>query len=96
MLQTNVTDNRFVTISAGCGTSSPTSSGTATSWRGGRVDVQPSAGAAGPGRDGINVKVVAAISEELLERQPQAYQDAVLPAEAKHDMMVVSTGTRRS
>ena len=47
-------------------------------------------------RDGINVKVVAAISEELFERQPQAYQDAVLPAEAKHDMMVVSTGTRRS
>ena len=46
-------------------------------------------------KDGINVKVVAAISEELFERQPQAYQDAVLPPEARHDMMVVSTGTRR-
>ena len=44
---------------------------------------------------GINVKVVAAISEELFDRQPQAYRDSVLPPEAKHDMMVVTTGTRR-
>ena len=44
---------------------------------------------------GINVKIVAAISEELFERQPQAYRDAVLPAQAKHDMMIVTTGTRR-
>lgn len=45
--------------------------------------------------EGINVKVVAAISEELFDRQPQAYRDAVLPPEAKYDLMVVSTGTRR-
>ncbi len=44
---------------------------------------------------GINVKVVAAISEDLFDRQPQAYRDSVLPAEAKHDMMIVTTGTRR-
>ena len=44
---------------------------------------------------GINVKVVAAISEELFDRQPPAYRDAVLPPEAKHDLMVVSTGTQR-
>ena len=44
---------------------------------------------------GVNVKIVAAISEELFDRQPQAYRDSVLPPEAKHDMMVVSTGTRR-
>ena len=46
-------------------------------------------------KDGINVKVIAAISEELFDRQPQAYRDAVLPPQAKYDMMVVTTGTRR-
>ena len=45
--------------------------------------------------DSVNVKVVAAISEELFERQPQAYRDSVLPPEARYDLMVVSTGTRR-
>jgi transketolase len=44
---------------------------------------------------GINVKVVAAISEELFDRQPEAYRHSVLPPEAYYDMMVVSTGTRR-
>ena len=44
---------------------------------------------------GVNVKVIAAISEELFDRQPQAYRDSVLPAEARYDLMVVSTGTRR-
>ena len=44
---------------------------------------------------GINVKVVAAISEELFDRQPAAYRESVLPGEAKLDMMVVSTGTQR-
>ena len=47
-------------------------------------------------RDGVNVKVVAAISEELFERQGAAYRNAVLPAEARFDMMVVTTGTRRA
>ena len=44
---------------------------------------------------GINVKVVAAISEELFDRQPEAYRNSVLPPESRYDLMVVSTGTRR-
>ena len=44
---------------------------------------------------GINIKVVAAISEELFARQPKAYRDAVLPAAARHDLMIVTTGTQR-
>ena len=44
---------------------------------------------------GLNVKVIAAISEELFDRQPQGYRDSVLPPEARYDLMVVSTGTRR-
>jgi transketolase len=44
---------------------------------------------------GVNVKVVAAISEELFDRQPETYRQSVLPPEARYDLMVVSTGTRR-
>jgi transketolase len=44
---------------------------------------------------GVNVKVIAAISEELFDRQPEAYRQSVLPPEAYYDAMVVSTGTRR-
>jgi transketolase len=44
---------------------------------------------------GVNVKVVAAVSEELYDRQPEAYRHSVLPPEARYDLMVVSTGTRR-
>jgi transketolase len=44
---------------------------------------------------GINVKVIAAISEELFDRQPEAYRRSVLPPEARYDLMVVTTGTRR-
>lgn len=44
---------------------------------------------------GINVRIIAAISEELFDRQPAAYRDSVLPAAALYDLMVVSTGTRR-
>jgi transketolase len=44
---------------------------------------------------GVNVKVIAAISEDLFDRQPQAYRDTLLPPEARYDLMVVSTGTRR-
>jgi transketolase len=44
---------------------------------------------------GVNVKVIAAVSEELFDRQPEAYRRAVLPPEARYDMMIVSTGTRR-
>ena len=45
--------------------------------------------------EGINVKVIAAISEELFLRQPKEYQNSVLPPEALCDLMVISTGTRR-
>ena len=44
---------------------------------------------------GINVKVIAAISEELFDRQPASYRNAVLPREAVHDLMFISSGTRR-
>jgi len=44
---------------------------------------------------GINVKVIAAISEDLFDRQPESYRNSVLPPEAHYDLMVVSTGTRR-
>jgi transketolase len=44
---------------------------------------------------GVNVKAIAAISEELFDRQSQVYRDSVLPFEARYDLMVVSTGTRR-
>ena len=45
--------------------------------------------------EGVNVKVIAAISEELFARQSQEYQDSVLPSGARFDLMVVTTGTRR-
>jgi transketolase len=44
---------------------------------------------------GINVRVIAAISEELFDRQPEAYRNAVLPPDALYDLMIVTTGTRR-
>ena len=44
---------------------------------------------------GVNVKVIAAVSEELFDRQPEVYRRSVLPPEAYYDLMVVSTGTRR-
>ena len=45
--------------------------------------------------EGLNVKVISAISEELLYRQPEEYRNAIIPPGALYDMMVVSTGTRR-
>jgi transketolase len=44
---------------------------------------------------GINVKVIAAISEELFDRQPESYRRTVLPEEGLYDLMIVSTATRR-
>jgi transketolase len=44
---------------------------------------------------GINIKVISAISEELFDHQPETYRNAVLPPEARQDLMFVSTGTRR-
>ena len=45
--------------------------------------------------EGINVKIIAAVSEELFDLQPDAYRQSVLPPEARYDLMVVSTGTQR-
>ena len=45
--------------------------------------------------ENINVKVIAAISDELFQRQPESYRDSVLPPGAAYDLMVVTTGTRR-
>ena len=45
--------------------------------------------------EGINVKIIAAVSEELFDLQPDAYRRSVLPPEAHYDLMVVSTGTQR-
>src|SRR4030095_907580 len=42
---------------------------------------------------GVNVQVIAAISEELFGRHREAYRQSVLPPEARYDLMVVSTGT---
>ena len=47
-------------------------------------------------RAGVNVRVIAVISEDLFNYQPEEYRHSVLPPEAKYDLMVVSTGTRRS
>jgi transketolase len=44
---------------------------------------------------GINVKIIAAVSEDLFDRQPESYRRAVLPPEALYDLMVIGTGTRR-
>ena len=46
-------------------------------------------------KEGINVRVIAAISEELFDRQSEEYQVSVIPPGARYDMMVVSTGTKR-
>lgn len=44
---------------------------------------------------GVNVKAIAAVSEDLFDRQPENYRHALLPPEACYDLMIVSTGTRR-
>jgi hypothetical protein len=44
---------------------------------------------------GVNVKVIAAVGEELFHRQPAAYRHSVLRPEAAEDLMFVTTGTRR-
>ena len=44
---------------------------------------------------GVNVRVVAVVSEDLFARQPAAYREHIVPASVRYDAMVVSTGTRR-
>jgi len=45
--------------------------------------------------EGVNVKVVAAISPQLFARQDAAYRDSVLPAHDRMDAMVVTNRARR-
>lgn len=45
--------------------------------------------------EGINVKVISTISQELFARQQQSYRDSVLPPGSTLDMMIVTTGTKR-
>jgi transketolase len=44
---------------------------------------------------GVNVKVIAAVSEELFDRQSDAYRRSVLPSGAREDVMFITGGTRR-
>jgi len=44
---------------------------------------------------GFNVKVIAAVSEELFDRQPQSYRNSVLPEAARNDLMFITGATRR-
>ncbi|HWG75380.1 MAG TPA: hypothetical protein VN660_01135 [Steroidobacteraceae bacterium] len=44
---------------------------------------------------GLNVKIIAVVSEELFDRQSAEYRHSVLPPEGYCDAMVISTGTRR-
>ena len=43
----------------------------------------------------FNVKVIAAVSEELFDRQPESYRNSVLPEAARNDLMFVTGATRR-
>ena len=45
--------------------------------------------------EGLNVRVISAISEELFNRQSKQYRESVLPDHAKLDLMIITTGTRR-
>ncbi|KAL6066529.1 putative Transketolase [Balamuthia mandrillaris] len=45
--------------------------------------------------EGINVRIVAVISEELFRQQSEEYQERVMPLSAKYDCMVVTTMTKR-
>jgi len=44
---------------------------------------------------GLNVRVIAAVSEELFDRQPLSYRNSVLPDAARNDLMFVTGATRR-
>jgi len=45
--------------------------------------------------EGPNVKVVCCVSHELFRRQPQAYQDEVLPESEWYESMIAATQARR-
>ena len=46
-------------------------------------------------RNGLNVKIVAAISEELFRRQPESYRNQVLSPADRADSMCITNGARR-
>jgi transketolase len=45
--------------------------------------------------EGLNVRIVAAISPQLFAAQPAAWRESILPAEAQLDCMAVSNRSRR-
>ena len=45
--------------------------------------------------DGPNVKIVAAISWELFQRQTEAYRDSIISEQEWHDAMIITNGGRR-
>jgi len=45
--------------------------------------------------NGINVRIVAVISEELFAVQPKSYQDHIVPESSRYDAMVITTMTKR-
>jgi len=46
-------------------------------------------------KEGINIRVVAVISEELFALQPKSYQQHIIPDSARLDCMFVTTSTKR-
>jgi transketolase len=44
---------------------------------------------------GINVRVVAVVSEDLFRLQSEEYQEAIMPLAARFDCMAITTGTKR-
>ena len=46
-------------------------------------------------QNGINVKIISAISEELFNHQTDEYKEKVLSNKDKNNCMVITTGTKR-
>jgi transketolase len=44
---------------------------------------------------GINVRIIAVISEDLFRLQPKQYQNFIFPDSARYDCMVITTMTKR-
>jgi transketolase len=45
--------------------------------------------------EGLNVRIVAAVSPQLFAAQPASYRESIFPAEAQMDCMIVSNRSRR-
>jgi transketolase len=46
-------------------------------------------------QEGINVKIISVVSEDLFRLQPKSYRERVFPPEAYHDCTFITTGTKR-